>query len=61
MFVTPDVDCTAIYISERHKITYKRRLEKGIKGKKYNYNIIIRIFLKNILVYCVLYFTYIQF
>jgi hypothetical protein len=33
MFVTPDVDCTARNISERHKITYKWRLEKGIKGK----------------------------
>jgi hypothetical protein len=33
MFVTPDVDCTARNISERHKIKYKRRLEKEIEEK----------------------------
>jgi hypothetical protein len=33
LFVTPDVDFTARNISERHKITYIRGLEKRSKGR----------------------------
>ena len=50
LFLTPDVDCNARNISERHKITYVRSVEKGKltkKQKNYNQNMIIRIFLKN--------------